>query len=158
MLPLGNRGGIEPDRTVSPSVRESEGFKTTHSSPLSPATISISVPKSRPGVTGIKEIVFPSFTMATCRPADLKIVVLTGRVNVFTGEGSSRWTSTYPPGLSRPVGIIHVDFGEQRPGGVVDCPGVSHNRSLEFPSGKLIQDQIRMQTRPDLRGIDLREH
>ena len=63
---------------------------TTDSSPLSPAMTSILAPKSRPGVIDFNSIVFPSFTVATCNPADLKMVALTGSVKVVTEVGSAR--------------------------------------------------------------------
>src|ERR1700737_3381183 len=80
--------------TGSPLVSESGGLMTTDSSPFRPARTSISVPKSRPGEIEIKSIVLSDFTVATCMPADLKMMVFTGSVNVVVAECSLRWTST----------------------------------------------------------------
>ena len=54
-------------------------------------------------------------------------------------------------------GIVHIDFGEQGPRSVVNGSRTSDDGSLESPAGEFGENQIRVQPRPDLRGIELRD-
>src|SRR5450432_768456 len=63
--------------TFCPFTMESGGLTMTDSSPLRPETISISSPKSRPGVTGVSATL-PLLTTANCRPCERNIRVETG--------------------------------------------------------------------------------
>src|SRR5208282_1032324 len=75
--------------TSCPETMESGGLTMTWSSALRPATISIVLPKSWPGVTAASTT-FPSLTMPTRKPSARNIRVLTGITKVEACVGMAR--------------------------------------------------------------------
>src|SRR4029077_17863776 len=91
-LGLGEAAGAAATRTMVPVVRESDGFTITLSDGVTPWTISIVVPKSRPTLMSWSSTLLSGFTIPTCNPCARNNSVLFGKVTTCPNEPEVRRT------------------------------------------------------------------
>src|SRR5205823_10681382 len=87
-LGLGEGAGAGADaiRTTSPLTVESAGLRITLSEGVTPWTISIVVPKSRPTLISWSSTLLSGFTTPTCNPCARNKRVLLGKVTIWPNE------------------------------------------------------------------------
>src|SRR5207237_3180619 len=108
---LGEKEGEERDHpaltawTCMPSVMLLGGVVMTCSPPERPATRSIVLPLSSPGVTATRRTFPLPSTTATCTPRESSMTALDGTRTTWCVRATSSETSTYIPGKSSPFGF-----------------------------------------------------
>ena len=103
-------------RTTSPVTSESAGLRMTLSDGVTPWTISIVVPKSRPTLISRSSTWLSGFTTPTCNPWARNNKVLFGRVTICPNELSSEARLRVAARLNLIVRVVEVKFDQQRPG------------------------------------------